>query len=40
MDILKEAWSGKISEVVVGATEKEGGTRRRGENARKDNNKD
>lgn len=27
MDLLKEAWTGKINEVVIGATEKEGGRR-------------
>ena len=27
MEILKERWTGKINEVVIGATVKEGGTR-------------
>jgi len=27
MDVMKENWTGKISEVTIGATEKEGGTR-------------
>jgi len=27
MDLLKESWTGKVSEVTIGATEKDGGTR-------------